>query len=76
MFVAPVTSATARTPAAGSVITEDVPPGALAVARRAAAQHRGLGQRNVRARRAEAAARARRARADGDDRREHATEEQ
>ena len=43
MLVAPVTVGDGAYTAAGSVITKDVPPGALGVGRAAAAQHRGLG---------------------------------
>ena len=42
MLVAPVSVGDGACTAAGSVITSDVPPGALAVAARAPAQHRGL----------------------------------
>ena len=43
MFVAPVTIGDGAYTAAGSVVRQDVPPGALAVSAGAAAQHRGLG---------------------------------
>ncbi len=42
MFVAPVTLGDDAYTGAGSVITDDVPPGALGIARAAADQHRGL----------------------------------
>jgi bifunctional UDP-N-acetylglucosamine pyrophosphorylase/glucosamine-1-phosphate N-acetyltransferase len=45
MFVAPVTVGDGAYTAAGSVITEDVPPGALAVARPAQKNVEGYAER-------------------------------
>ena len=68
-FVAPVHIGDGAGTGAGSVIREDVPPGALAVSARPAAQHRGLGA--AQARRAPSRPRppTRRARPDGATRR-------
>ena len=65
MLVAPVTVGDGAYTAAGSVITEDVPPGALGIGRARQTQHRPAGWRKRRSGTASAEA-AERARRDGE----------